>query len=148
MWPATIYGSAFRASAIARRHRRGPCQRRQQMWRRAPFGYPLRCCWPGLPRAGGDRVRGTQMPNTTVLLAAMRCEWRILRRDPALWLVLAMIFATFVYALHNGKTVVERQPAAVAAAKAEEQERLADHRNTLGEIESGKAEAPEAPFRD
>jgi len=88
------------------------------------------------------------MPNTTVLLAAMRCEWRILRLDPALWLVLAMIFATVVYALHNGKTVVERQTAAVAAAKAEEQERLADLRNKLGEIASGKAAAPDAPFRD
>lgn len=44
------------------------------------------------------------MPNMNVFIAAMRCEWRILRLDPALWLVLAMILATVAYALHNGKT--------------------------------------------
>lgn len=88
------------------------------------------------------------MPMSQVLLAALRCEWRILRADAALWLVLALIAATVAYALYNGNKHVERQAAAVAAAQADEQQRVADLRQKLADIESGQAAPPDAPFRD
>lgn len=88
------------------------------------------------------------MPNMIVFMAAMRCEWRILRLDPALWLVLAMILATVVYALHNGKNLLEQRAAAVAASMTEEQGRLTDLRKNIADIESGKTAPPERPFRD
>lgn len=88
------------------------------------------------------------MPNMNVFMAAMRCEWRILRLDPALWLVLAMILATVIYALHNGKNLLEQRAAAVAAAVAEEEGRLVKLRDNLADIESGKIPPPGQPFRD
>ncbi|MEQ6342514.1 MAG: DUF3526 domain-containing protein [Gammaproteobacteria bacterium] len=88
------------------------------------------------------------MTNMNVLVAAMRCEWRILRLDPALWLVLAMILGMVAYALYNGETLVARQAAAVAAANTEEQERLAKLRKGLADIQAGRVAPPDAPFRD
>lgn len=88
------------------------------------------------------------MVNTTAFMAAMRCEWRILRLDPALWLVQVMIVATVAYALHNGGVMVERHNAAVAAAMTEEAGRLAHLRQSLADIESGSAAPPSMPFRD
>ncbi|MDX1252416.1 MAG: DUF3526 domain-containing protein [Gammaproteobacteria bacterium] len=83
-----------------------------------------------------------------LLMTVMRYEWRVLRLDPALWLVLAMILGMVAYALHNGGNLVERQAATVAAASVEEQERLVKLRKGLDDIEAGRAAPPDAPFRD
>ncbi|MBK8162242.1 MAG: DUF3526 domain-containing protein [Gammaproteobacteria bacterium] len=88
------------------------------------------------------------MTRYTIFSAAVRCEWRNLRRDPALWLVLAIILSTVGYALHNGRSVVQHQNAAIAATKAEEQERLANLRLNLADIDAGRIAPPERPFRD
>lgn len=88
------------------------------------------------------------MSRFSVFFAAVRCEGRILSRDAALWLVLAMIVATVAYALHNGTGLLERRLGAVQAAQQDEQKRVAGLREALADIESGKAKPPDAPFRD
>ncbi|MBU4151915.1 MAG: DUF3526 domain-containing protein [Proteobacteria bacterium] len=88
------------------------------------------------------------MANLHIFQAAIRCEWRNLRHDPALWLVLAMILCTVTYALHNGKVLEKRQTLSVAAASVDEQKRLTDLRANLADIEAGKVPPPDRPYRD
>jgi ABC-2 type transport system permease protein len=88
------------------------------------------------------------MNRMTILPATLRCEWRILRRDPALWLTLAILLACIAYALHNGLGALENRAHAVAEAKADETRRLTELRQAVVRIESGAIPAPDRPYRD
>lgn len=86
--------------------------------------------------------------NFSVLAAAMRFEWRILRRDPAMWLILASIAALVGFALYNGAARVLAQSAAIEAAHAEEGRRIAFLRKSLADIEAGRGGEDLPPYRD
>ncbi len=88
------------------------------------------------------------MARISTFITAVRCEWRLLRFDPALWLVLALMLATVGYALYNGHAAVARYNNSVAAALADEQQRLASLTQNLTAIEAGTAAPPDRPFRD
>ncbi len=88
------------------------------------------------------------MKNIFIFQTAIRCEWRTLRLDPALWLVLAIISCTVAYALHNGKVLEKNQALAITAASADEENRLANLRATLADIDAGKIPPPDRPYRD
>ncbi len=88
------------------------------------------------------------MSKNTVLMAAARCEWRILRLDPAAWLVMGLMVATVAYAFYNGWTGVVRHQNSVVAAMAEESGRVESLRLNLVAIEAGTVPAPDRPFRD
>lgn len=82
------------------------------------------------------------------LAQVWRCEWRLLRRDPAWWLSCALLLACMGYALLGGRHWLVQRAAEVQAAQADETRRLRDWQVALGRIERGEAKPPEAPYRD
>jgi ABC-2 type transport system permease protein len=81
------------------------------------------------------------------LRATLHCEWRILRIDPAFWLVLALLAASVLYAVNAGSRHWQRQAQLVQAAQAEESRRLAVLKHNLKEVHAGRM-TPASPFRD
>lgn len=86
--------------------------------------------------------------NCSVLAAAMRFEWRILRREVATWAVLVSIAAIVGFALCNGAARVSAQSKAIEQARVEEGQRLAFLRKSLVEIEAGRGGEDLPPYRD
>jgi len=81
------------------------------------------------------------------LRTAIRCEWRLLRADTAFWLVLLLLMGSVVYSVAAGARHWQTQAALVAAAKAEESQRLAALRKDFDEVSGGR-KVPASAFRD
>lgn len=84
----------------------------------------------------------------SLLAAAVRFEWRILRRDAATWLALAAIVTMAGLAFFNGAERLSAQTAAIEAARADEARRLESLRQNLVDIEAGRAHGETPPYRD
>lgn len=87
------------------------------------------------------------MTTPSPLLAAARGECKLLRRDPAFWIVLALLAAAVWLAIASTQRHVRQQAALVAAAQADEAQRLGRLKAQLADVEAGRY-APPSPFRD
>lgn len=86
--------------------------------------------------------------DVSALAAGMRHEWRLLRRDASVWLTIGLLVALIGFALQSGAARVEAQSAAVAAARADEAQRLAGLRHLLTKIDDGAGPRELPPYRD
>jgi ABC-2 type transport system permease protein len=84
----------------------------------------------------------------STFLAASRFEWRILRRDVAVWAVLAAIATMSALAFFNGAERVAAQKAAIEDARRDEAQRLAGLRQTLADMDAGRMNGETPPYRD
>lgn len=75
-------------------------------------------------------------------------EWRLLRREPAWWLAVALLLACLAYALAGGRQWVAQRAEQLRTAQADEARRLAVWQQALGRIERGEAKPPAAAYRD
>lgn len=83
-----------------------------------------------------------------VTAALLRCETRLLLRDPAFWLTLLLVVVTVGYALANTRTQLRQQAAVVAAAQADETRRLQAAQAQIADIDAGRAKPPAEPYQD
>jgi len=85
-------------------------------------------------------------------LAGARFEARMMRRDGAVWFALLILAGVALFALAMGTARIAAQQAAIAAARADETQRLSKLQKTLAQLQQGDAQgkpAPEPPpFRD
>jgi len=84
----------------------------------------------------------------SAFLTGLRFEALMLTRDRAVWLALGALMAAILFSLQTGAARVDAQKTLVAAARAEEAQRIAGLQKTLARLE--KSEAPDdlPPFRD
>jgi ABC-2 type transport system permease protein len=94
-----------------------------------------------------NEVKQKSKKTNQVKLAILHCEWCLLRRDTAFWLVVAIVIGSTLYSLANGYSRVERHRAIIKAASEEEEARLAALQIQLASIEAGEP-APDKPWRD
>ncbi|MBM3577415.1 MAG: DUF3526 domain-containing protein [Alphaproteobacteria bacterium] len=89
---------------------------------------------------------------SSAFFAGFRFEARMMRRDGAIWFALLTLAGVALFALAMGSARVSAQQAAIAAARADEMQRIANLQKTLGQLQEGDAQgkpAPEPPpFRD
>lgn len=86
--------------------------------------------------------RSPRLPGT--LFRIIRHEWRCLSADRSVWII-TLLFALIIgYGIYNGSVWARFQRGTIAAALAEEQERLSRLRQDVIEINSGNKAAP--PF--
>ena len=76
------------------------------------------------------------------------CEWRLLRRDPAWWVAVALLTALLLASTLGMQAWLAQRSAEVQLARADEQKRLDDWQARLIRIEQGAASVPDAPYRD
>ncbi|MFO0950278.1 MAG: ABC transporter permease subunit [Isosphaeraceae bacterium] len=100
------------------------------------------------PRTSGGRGAPGGRTATSVLAVVVRCEWRLLRRDPGWWVSVALLLGCVAYALHNGRAWRDERARALAEARRDEDRRLKSLTGLLGRIERGAAKTPDAPYRD
>lgn len=88
----------------------------------------------------------------SAFLAGARFETRILRRERAVWLALAALVGAVLFSLHAGAARVDAQKALVAAARADETQRIEGLKKSLAQLQKAEADgaaAPEPPpYRD
>jgi ABC-2 type transport system permease protein len=87
------------------------------------------------------------MTTTTVALSALNHERRLFSADYLIALVAALLFAATAYALHNGQSWVQKQQSAVAAATAEEAQRMRTNRSQMVAMAAGTFTPPNS-FRN
>ncbi|MCQ4190659.1 ABC transporter permease [Methylocystis suflitae] len=89
---------------------------------------------------------------SSAFLAGMRFEARTMRRDGAIWFALLALAGVALFALAMGASRVAAQQAAIAAARADETQRLSNLQKTLAQLQQGETQgkpAPEPPpYRD
>lgn len=82
----------------------------------------------------------------------MGCEWRLLHRDVGAWLALVLVLSCTVAALLNGQQRLAERSAIVAAAQADERQRLQTLATQLARTaqaaQAGTAAAPVEAWRD
>jgi ABC-2 type transport system permease protein len=71
-------------------------------------------------------------------------EWRVLRADRTMLLVLGVLVALATYAFRNGSAWERSQRETIAQIRAEDSSRLHTMRTQLADIEAGRMEAPAA----
>ncbi len=81
-------------------------------------------------------------------LAGFRAETLILARARAVGLALLALAGAALFALHAGAARVASQQALVAAARAEEAQRLDSLKKALAKLESGETQEEPPPYRD
>ncbi|RTL85143.1 MAG: DUF3526 domain-containing protein [Hyphomicrobiales bacterium] len=81
-------------------------------------------------------------------LAGFFAEARILARARAVGLALVALAAAALFALHAGAGRIASQQAVVAAARAEEAQRLDGLKTSLARLESGATQEEPPPYRD
>lgn len=85
-------------------------------------------------------------------LAGARFEARMMRRDGAVWFALLILAGVALFALAMGTARIAAQQAAIAAARADETQRLSKLQKTLAQLQQGDAQGKPAPdpppFRD
>jgi ABC-2 type transport system permease protein len=88
----------------------------------------------------------------SAFLAGLRFEARMMRRDGAIWFALIALAAVALFALGMGASRVSAQHAAIAAARADETQRIATLEKTLAQLQqadaSGKPTPEPPPYRD
>lgn len=84
----------------------------------------------------------------TAFLAGLRAETLILRREGAVWLALLALAAATLFSLYTGAARVAAQQDLVAAARAEETQRIEGLKKSLDKLEKGETEAEPPPYRD
>lgn len=88
----------------------------------------------------------------SAFLAGLRFEARIMRRDHAIWFALVALMSIALFALGMGASRVSAQQAAIAAARADETQRIATLEKTLAQLQqadaSGKPTPEPPPYRD
>ena len=89
----------------------------------------------------------TNPKQASLLRPVLTYELRVLRADAAFWLVLVLLAASVIFAVQTGTRHWQEHARLVAAAKAEENTRLATLRNNLAQVEAGRL-VPASPFRD
>jgi ABC-2 type transport system permease protein len=82
------------------------------------------------------------MTTTSFALTALDHERRLFSADYLIVLVAAILFAAIGYSLENGHAWVQKQQGAVAAAKAEEAQRMRDNRAQLAAMAAGRFNPP------
>ncbi|TLG77014.1 DUF3526 domain-containing protein [Methylocystis sp. B8] len=89
---------------------------------------------------------------SSAFLAGFRFEARMMRRDGAIWFALLTLACVALFALAMGSARVAAQQAAIAAARADETQRIANLQKTLAQLQQADAQGnpvPEPPpFRD
>lgn len=84
----------------------------------------------------------------SAFLAGLRFEALSLKRERAVWLALGALVAAILFSLHTGAARVETQKSLVAAARAEEAQRIEGLKKTLAKLEAGDAKDEPPPYRD
>ena len=79
-----------------------------------------------------------------MLMRIVAHEWRVLRAERTLWVLLALTVALVLYAWRNGASWVETQRTTVAQVQADDSTRVATLAIRLDAIESGREEPPAA----
>ena len=95
-----------------------------------------------------SKSRDDSLKPVSVVGTAMRCEWRLLRKDVGWWSVIALLLACVSYSLHNGRLRLAERTAGVAEAQRDETDRIASLTKLLDRIERGETKTPDAPYRD
>ncbi|MGD9545736.1 MAG: ABC transporter permease [Methylocystis sp.] len=89
---------------------------------------------------------------SSALLAGLRFETRMMRRDGAIWFTLTALAGIVLFALAMGASRVAAQQAAITAARADEAQRIATLQKTLTQLQEadahGKPTPEPPPFRD
>jgi ABC-2 type transport system permease protein len=89
---------------------------------------------------------------SSAFLAGLRFESRMMRRDGAIWFALIALMGVALFALGMGASRVAAQQAAIAAARADETQRIATLEKTLAQLQqadaSGKPAPEPPPYRD
>jgi ABC-2 type transport system permease protein len=89
---------------------------------------------------------------SSAFLAGLSFEARMMRRDGAIWFALIALAAVALFSLGMGASRVAAQQAAIAAARADETQRIATLEKTLAQLQQADAAgkpAPEPPpYRD
>jgi ABC-2 type transport system permease protein len=81
------------------------------------------------------------------LARIVRHEWRVLRADSVLWIVIALLAALVVYGLANGVQWTRFQRATIQSALAEEGNRYSALKQQIRDIEGGRQRPPFADPR-
>lgn len=88
----------------------------------------------------------------SAFLAGLRFEARIMRRDHAIWFALVALMSVALFALGMGASRVSAQQEAIAAARADETQRIGSLEKTLAQLQqadaSGKPTPEPPPYRD
>ncbi len=84
----------------------------------------------------------------SAFLAGLRFEAASLRRERAVWLALAALFVATVFSLFAGASRIEAQKGVVAAARADEAQRIDGLKTTLAKLDAGEVKDEPRPFRD
>jgi ABC-2 type transport system permease protein len=79
-----------------------------------------------------------------MLMRIVAHEWRVLRAERTLWVMLALTVALVLYAWWNGASWAETQRTTLAQVQADDSTRLATLAARLDAIESGREEPPAA----
>lgn len=82
------------------------------------------------------------------VLAGLRAEARLLRRESAVWAAFLALLAATLFSLHAGAARVKAQEDLITAARADETSRIAGLKKTLASLEAGEAHDEPAPYRD
>jgi ABC-2 type transport system permease protein len=84
---------------------------------------------------------------TSTFTTVLRCELKLLRRDPAFWTVLVLLVCAVWLGIASTQRHLGQQAALVAAAQADEADRLNRLKAQLRDVEAGRL-VPASPFRD
>ncbi len=84
----------------------------------------------------------------SALLAGLNFESRALAREPTLWLSLLALFGLTLFSLYLGAARVDGQKGLLAAAYAEESQRISGLKLLLAKIERGEVQEELPPYRD
>ncbi|MCU0616848.1 MAG: DUF3526 domain-containing protein [Gemmatimonadaceae bacterium] len=79
-----------------------------------------------------------------MLMRIVAHEWRVLRAERTLWVLLALTVALVLYAWRNGASWVETQRTTLAQVQIDDSTRVATLATRLDAIESGREEPPAA----
>jgi len=94
----------------------------------------------------------TRAMTVSAFLTGVRFEARMMRRERAVWFALLALTALTLFALGAGAARVAARQGAIASARADETQRLADLQRTLAQLQAGDVAgqpAPELPpYRD
>jgi ABC-2 type transport system permease protein len=84
----------------------------------------------------------------SAFLAGLRFEAKSLARERAVWLALLGLLGLTLFSLYAGALRVEAHKGLIAAARAEEAQRVAGLKQMLGKIERGEIHEEPPPYRD
>jgi ABC-2 type transport system permease protein len=90
----------------------------------------------------------TSEASVSAFVAGLNFESRILARERAVWLALIALVGVTLFSLYAGAGRVEAQKSLIAAAQAEERQRVSGLKLLLAKIERGEVQEELPPYRD